>query len=117
MFARLRSWLARRRAERRARALLKRILADPTRLEGTSLRPAHAGRADLIDWSTDGEQITSLIFVILRHPRPHPFSSQHHLVAERWRIRIEIGVPGPPERLQGLNVSKLRGESDGRPAG
>lgn len=90
------------------------MLSDPTRLEGTSLRPAHAGRADLVRFESDGDAITLLEFTILRHPRPHPFSRQHHLVAELWRIDLP---DGRPERLRGLNLSKERGESDGRPAG
>jgi hypothetical protein len=60
----------------------------------------------------DGE-LTLLEFAILRHPRPYPFSRQHHLVAELWRVTLP---GGRPERLRGLNLSRLAGE-DGRPAG
>ncbi|MHC4936377.1 MAG: hypothetical protein ACYTGJ_09190 [Planctomycetota bacterium] len=113
----LREWRRRRRLDRRARRLLRGILSDPRNLEGTSLRPAHASRADLIEFEAEGEELRSLSFVLLRHPRPHPFSTQHHLVAERWQVSLSDGPPFRPERLRGLNVSRLKGESDGRPAG
>ncbi len=114
MFRALRRYLHRVRLAARARKELRRILSDPERLHGTSLRPAHAGRADLIEFESDGASLTRLRFSILRHPRPHRFSSQHHLVAEYW----EIALPsGSLKRLQGLNLSKLQGDSDGRPAG
>ena len=107
-------WWRRVRTARRARATLRRFLADPTHLVGTSLRPAHAGRADLVDWEEAEGELTSLTFTILRHPRPHPFSSQHHLVAEVWQVALP---DGPPKRLRGLNLSKLQGDGDGRPTG
>ncbi len=107
-------WWRRHRLARRARATLRRLLADPARLAGTSLRPAHATRADLVDWIEDEGTLSSLTFTILRHPRPHPFSRQHHLVAEVWRVELPDGTP---TRLRGLNLSKLQGDGDGRPAG
>lgn len=94
--------------------VLRAVLSDPARIEGSSLRPVHAGRADLVEFTADGDEFTSLTFTLLRHPRPHPFSSQHHLVAELWRVELPDGVP---ERVKGLNLSKLQGEGDGRPAG
>ncbi len=101
------------RQERRARKELRRILSDPDRLTGTSLRPAHAARADLVGFEDEDGTITRLEFTILRHPRPYPFSRQHHLVAELWRIDLP---DGRPERLRGLNLSRLDG-GDGRPPG
>ncbi len=114
MFRALRTFLLRLRLAARARKELRRILSDPERLQGTSLRPAHAARADLISFESDGESLTLLRFSILRHPRPHRFSSQHHLVAEYWQIELPSGEL---RRDRGVNLSKLQGDSDGRPAG
>lgn len=113
MIAALRAYWRRARASRRARAELRRILSDPARLAGTSLRPAHAGRADLVRFEAEGEELRLIEFTILRHPRPYPFSPQHHLVAELWRIELPGGTP---ERVRGLNLTRLAGE-DGRPPG
>jgi hypothetical protein len=113
MIARMRALLRRTRLARRARAELRRILADPARIAGTSLRPAHAGRADLVHFEERDGVLTRLEFTLLRHPRPYPFSTQHHLVAEVWGIELP---GGRPERLRGLNISGLEGE-DGRPSG
>jgi len=113
VIARLCELWRRSRLGRRARAELRRILSDPSRLAGTSLRPAHAARADLVRFEAEGDVLRVLEFTILRHPRPYPFSRQHHLVAELWRIELP---GGRPERLRGLNLSRLAGE-DGRPPG
>ena len=58
-------------------------------------------------------EIKAITFQILRHPRPHPFSRQYHLVAERWKISLPDGVL---ERWGSVNLSRLRGR-DGEPPG
>ncbi|MDE0961376.1 MAG: hypothetical protein OSB09_11420, partial [Planctomycetota bacterium] len=100
---------------RRARRALGDLFCDPSRLAGTSLRPAHRGRCDIVDIEFSGGPIEAITFQILRHPRPHPFSRQYHLVAERWRVELPEGIP---QRAGSINLSRLReSQSDGEPPG
>ena len=54
----LRSWIERRRRERRARALLDKTLREPERLRGTSLKPRHAARCVVREVREGGRPIT-----------------------------------------------------------
>jgi len=100
---------------RRASKALGDLFSSPGRLAGTSLQPAHRGRCDIIDIESSGGQVDAMTFQILRHPRPHPFSRQYHLVAERWRVELPEGVP---QRAGSVNLSRLKdSRSDGEPPG
>lgn len=109
---------ARRRTWRTARRLLRDFFADaardPGRLEGTSLQPEHAARADLQDVEVADGALVALRFSILRHPRPFRFSRQFHEVAQLYRIDLASGTV---EHLRSLNLSRLRGRHGGEPAG
>lgn len=110
---RLRDWWRQRRRQRQAWTLLRSLFDDPSRLKGTSLRPSHRGRVDLVDFEWHDEAITRLRFVILRHPRPYPFSRQFHEVAQIYRYEAEDGSIAHEESL---NLTRLRnrdGESPG----
>ena len=50
-----------------ARAELRRILTDPERIAGTSLRPAHGGRADLVRFEDSDGDLTDQNFDDLYH--------------------------------------------------
>ncbi len=108
-------WWNRWRLRSRARAHLRRLFEQPARLAGTSLRQHHLGRCDVVDIEIQDDEISAFTFQILRHPRPHPFSRQYHLVAERWRVVLPDGTP---ERAGSVNLSRLADEtSDGDPPG
>ncbi|HIO66155.1 MAG TPA: hypothetical protein EYN40_05615 [Planctomycetes bacterium] len=108
-------WWNRWRLRSRARSQLRRLFGQPARLVGTSLRQQHLGRCDVVDIENRGDEISAITFQILRHPRPHPFSRQHHLVAERWRVDLPGGTP---QRAGSVNLSRLADEaSDGAPPG
>lgn len=89
------------------------LFDEPERLEGTSLRAAHRGRVDILDIEDDGNRLTAFRFIILRHPRPYAFSSQHHRVMERYRYDV---VEERLSRDGSVNLSRLAGK-DGEPAG
>jgi hypothetical protein len=108
-------WRARRAAhalEREARRSLSALFERPERLRGTSLRPEHRSRVLLSGYEVDEGRVARVFFTILRHPRPYPFSRQVHEVVERWRLDLPSFRV---ERLEGLNLSRLRG-SDGEPS-
>ncbi|MEE2882140.1 MAG: hypothetical protein VYD70_00275 [Planctomycetota bacterium] len=109
----IRRWYRRWGLYRRARTILREIFQQPDRLQGTSLKPSHFGRCDIVEVDQSESEIRSITFQILRHPRPHPFSRQYHLVAERWKISLP---EGKPERCGSVNLSRLRGR-DGEPPG
>ncbi|MGE4619739.1 MAG: hypothetical protein AAEJ04_08035 [Planctomycetota bacterium] len=109
----LRHWYYRWRLQRRARQSLLDLFQQPQRLKGTSLKPVHFGRCDVVEIDESAGVLRSITFEILRHPRPHPFSRQHHLVAERWSVQLP---DGKPERCGSVNLSRLRG-TDGEPPG
>ncbi|HCW44305.1 MAG TPA: hypothetical protein DGU45_03220 [Planctomycetes bacterium] len=98
---------------RRAKKELKLLFSNPSRLAGTSLKPSHFGRCDVMDIEMADKDLVAIVFQIIRHPRPHPFSRQHHLVAERWRVDL---LSDTVERAGSVNLSRLRGE-DGDPPG
>jgi hypothetical protein len=97
-----------RRLRRDAERRLDELFADPKRLAGTSLRRDHRGRCQILDLSGAPERIG---FGILRHPRPYPFSRQHHEVVELWVYDV---AAGRVERVRGVNLSR-QGGSDGNP--
>ncbi|MEC9477435.1 MAG: hypothetical protein VX764_10395 [Planctomycetota bacterium] len=112
-FDSIQQWYRRWKLFQRARSILRGIFQQPERLQETSLKPSHFGRCDVVDVESEDTEIRSITFQILRHPRPHPFSRQYHLVAERWKISLP---DGRPERCGSVNLSRLRGR-DGEPPG
>ncbi|MBL8841866.1 MAG: hypothetical protein JNL90_10105 [Planctomycetes bacterium] len=103
---RWRGWrrsVARRRAAERA---LDALFQDPRRLAGSSLRPDQRPRCQLLDLSAAPERIG---FGIVRHPRPYPFSRQHHAVVELWCYEP---ASGRLERVRGVNLTRRAGEDD-----
>ncbi|MBN1418931.1 MAG: hypothetical protein JXP34_09155 [Planctomycetes bacterium] len=75
------------------------LFADPARLAGTSLRPAHRGRWIYVNHEEEGGRIVLIRFGILRHPRPLRVSPASHQVVEYYRyepssgrIRVERSV-------------------------
>lgn len=103
----LRNWIKRRRLEKKARKMLRDLFRDPALLAGTSLRPSHSSRCVFLDCEAHDEEITMVLFGILRHPRPYAFSPQAHEVIEYYsydlassRIQVEKGV----------NLTRLRGQ-------
>lgn len=98
---RWRSAAARRRAAERA---LDALFRDPQQLAGTSLRPDHRPRCQLLDLS---EAPTRIGFGIVRHPRPYTFSRQHHEVVELWLYEPERRRL---ERVRGVDLTRARGE-------
>ena len=97
----------------RARRILRGLFQQPDRLQGTSLKPVHFGRCDIVEIEQSDDEVRSITFETLRHPRPHPFSRQYHLVAERWSVVLPHGKP---RRCGSVNLSRLRG-GDGEPPG
>lgn len=110
IFARLRRWwnAPQRRLRREADATLDAIFASPDLLKGTSLRPDHRGRVQILDLTHAPERIG---FGIVRHPRPYAFSKQFHEVVELW---IWHATERRLERAKGINLTRQRG-SDGDP--
>jgi hypothetical protein len=113
-----RRWLERRNEKRAERALerearraLAAIFDVPSRLQGTSLRPEHRGRVQLARVEAESGRVVRVFFTIIRHPRPYAFSKQVHEVLELWRLDVHSGAL---ERVEGANLSRLRG-SDGEP--
>ena len=103
----LRTWLKRRRLEKKARRLLRGLFRDGSLLAGTSLRPKHSSRCVFLDCEARHGELTVIRFGILRHPRPYAFSRQSHEVIEYYRydlaesrIRVE----------KGINLTRLRGQ-------
>ena len=101
------------RLRSRARRILRDLFHQPDRLQGTSLKPVHFGRCDIVEVEESADEVRSITFEILRHPRPHPFSRQYHLVAERWIVLVP---DGKPQRCGSVNLSRLQG-GDGEPPG
>jgi hypothetical protein len=97
-----------RRLRRAAERELDALFRDPARLAGTSLRPEHRGRCQILDLSEAPRRIG---FGIVRHPRPYPFSRQHHQVVELWILDLQTGRA---ERFRGINLSRASG-GDGEP--
>jgi len=79
------------RMRRRARRLIAGLFADPARLAGTSLRPAHGRRWVYVGHDEEEGRIVRIRFGILRHPRPLRISSACHQVIEYYRYEIETG--------------------------
>ena len=105
----LRWWNAPERRRRRdAERVLDELFARPERLAGTSLRPDHRSRVQLLDLSHAPARIG---FGIVRHPRPYAFSRQFHEVVELW---IWHADEQRLERVKGINLTRRRG-SDGDP--
>ena len=112
LLQRLRSWWKdpRRRLLRQGRQELDQLfLKHPLRLRGTSLRPKHRSRTQVLEVEAAPLRIW---FGILRHPRPYGFSQQFHEVLEVWRYEP---AAGSLEREKGHNLSRERGE-DGQPS-
>lgn len=97
-----------RRARREASRELDRVFARAENLAGTSLRPDHRARVQILDLSGAPARIG---FGIVRHPRPYSFSRQFHEVVELW---IWHAGERRLERVQGINLTRRRG-SDGEP--
>jgi len=112
-FDSLKGYFKKRRLRRQARQQLLLLFESQENLRGTSLKLHHRGRCDIVELESQGDELTAFIFQILRHPRPHPFSKQHHLVAERWRYQLK---DQSIERAGSVNLSRMKGE-DGRPPG
>ncbi len=112
-FASIDQYFKDRKFRRQAKKKLLELFESEDLLQGTSLKPHHRGRCDIIELDTNGDVLTSFVFQILRHPRPHPFSKQHHLVAERWCYRVHEETL---ERAGSVNLSRLKGR-DGEPPG
>ncbi|HIA27704.1 MAG TPA: hypothetical protein EYN79_06225 [Planctomycetes bacterium] len=107
------SWWRRRHLRSVARRELAALFDDPSRLEGTSLKAAHRGRVDIVEIEEGEGELAAVVLGILRHPRPHPFSPQHHRVVEWWRFEVP---GGRPERAGSVNLSRRDGR-DGEPPG
>ena len=110
----MRGWWRRWRQRRRARRTLGVLFDHPERLAGTSLRPAHRGRVDLVEIEDDGEELRAILFTILRHPRPLPFSRQFHAVMQLYRYDL---AAQRVEHVRSLNLSRERGHGGGEPPG
>lgn len=103
----IRTWLKRRRLEKKARRKLRDAFRDTGLLAGTSLQPHHSGRAVLIDFETLDGELQLIRFGILRHPRPYAFSKQSHEVIEYYRYDITE----PRIKVEeGLNLTRLHGQ-------
>ena len=111
-FSSLKRFFRQRKLRQQARRELMNIFESEENLRGTSLKLHHRGRCDIVELEANGE-LVAFTFQILRRPRPHPFSKQHHLVAERWRY--DMGEK-TLERAGSGNLSRLRGR-DGEPPG
>jgi hypothetical protein len=97
-----------RRKRREADRALDALFRRPDLLAGTSLRPDHRGRVQLLDLSKAPARIG---FGIVRHPRPYAFSRQFHEVVELWVWHAD---EQRLERAKGINLTRARG-SDGDP--
>jgi hypothetical protein len=99
-----------RRLRVRGRRDLDRLFREGAgRLAGTSLRPEHRSRTQVLDVTEDPYVV---FFGILRHPRPYSFSRQFHEVVEIWSYEVESGRL---ERVRGVNLTRARQE-DGEPS-
>lgn len=106
MFDGFRRWRRQRRLRREARRLLDEAFSARELLRGTSLRPQHHVRSQLVDFEEDGGRIVKIHFGILRHPRPYAFSRQSHHVIEYYVYdvaarRIEV--------VRGVNITRREG--------
>ena len=108
---RWRGWRRRRAAWRH----LYSLFDHPERLSGTSLRPQHRGRVDVVELEPDDPDapIEAIQFTILRHPRPYPFSRQYHAVLQLYRYDLAAGALS---HVRSLNISRAQGR-DGEPPG
>lgn len=105
----LESWRGPQRKLRRdAERQIDELFADRARLAGTSLRPEHRGRCQLLDLTQAPHRIG---FGIVRHPRPYAFSRQSHQVVELWLLDVDARTL---TRVKGVNLTRARG-SDGDP--
>ena len=103
----LRTWLKRRRLEKKARRMLQDLFRDGSLLRGTSLRPRHSSRSVFLGFEACEGELAVIRFGILRHPRPYAFSRQSHEVIEYYRYdlkepRIKV--------MKGLNLTRLHGQ-------
>ena len=101
------------RESRLANRKLREIFRAGVLLEGTSLRPEHAGRCLILDQEIQDGEVTRLRFSILRHPRPYPFSRQFHEVIEYYAFDA---AAARLRREGSVNVTRMKGE-DGKPSG
>ncbi|MBM4015027.1 MAG: hypothetical protein FJ293_08695 [Planctomycetes bacterium] len=101
-----RRWRRQAAVRRAAERSLDELFRDPRLLDGTSLRPDHRPRCQLLDLSGAPDRIG---FGIVRHPRPYPFSRQRHEVVELW---LWSPHERRVERVRGINVSRARGRDD-----
>ena len=113
-------WLDRRRQRardrefvRQSRVALVELFRDPGRLAPTSLRPEHHARIQRKGYEEEEGTLVAVSFLLLRHPRPHPFSMQFHEVLELWRLPMD---GSPPDRVEAVNLTRDKG-SDGEPTG
>jgi hypothetical protein len=97
-----------RRKRREAGRALDVLFARPDLLAGSSLRPDHRARVQLLDLSRAPARIG---FGIVRHPRPYAFSRQFHEVLELYVWHAD---EQRLERAKGVNLTRARG-SDGDP--
>lgn len=104
--ARVGCWRARIARRRAADRLLDELFGSPKLLAGTSLRPDHRSRCQLLDLAAAPERIG---FGIVRHPRPYAFSRQRHEVVELWCYEP---ARGRLERVRGVNLTRARGDDD-----
>lgn len=103
----------RRRLAAQARALVRARFGRESGLEGTSLRPEQWSRVDVVDYEFVDGECRRVWFTILRHPRPYPFSRQHHAVVQLYVLDVTL------DRIRhekSLNLSRLAGR-DGEPPG
>ena len=96
----------RRRLARQAHLRMLSLFDDPASLRGTSLRPAHRRRVDLVDFEEESGELKTISFTILRHPRPYPFSRQFHEVMQLYVYDVERGNL---RHEKSLNLTRLRG--------
>jgi hypothetical protein len=107
-------WLTGTNAEergswRQARRELDALFNERTLLKGTSLKPHHLGRTQVLEVLEEPRRI---LFGIVRHPRPYAFSRQVHEVLEVWCYHLD---PPRLERVRGHNLSRKEG-GDGQPS-
>jgi hypothetical protein len=101
-----RRWREHASVRRAAERALDRLFQDNSVLAGTSLRPDHRPRCQLLDLSAAPGRIG---FGVVRHPRPYPFSRQRHEVIELW---LWTADERRLERVRGINVTRARLDDD-----
>ena len=103
----LRTWLKRRRLEKKARRMLQDLFRDGSLLRGTSLRPRHSSRSVFLGFEACDGELAVIRFGILRHPRPYAFSRQSHEVIEYYTWDLSIPLVKVEE---GLYLTELQGQ-------